>query len=83
MNGISSSFLWFGWYINTLLIYLPVIIIMTILLCGWIVKSGPIIEYSDPLVIFISLFLFVTATVVFIFFITTWFSRRKYSFMFF
>ena len=77
MMGIGSSFLWFGWYINTMLVHLIVIIVMVIFLCAPIVESGPILPFTDPLILFITLFLFVSATIVYVFFISTLVERRK------
>ncbi|XP_069042006.1 phospholipid-transporting ATPase ABCA1 isoform X2 [Lepisosteus oculatus] len=70
--GLSSSTLWFSWFISS---FIPFLISAALLIL--ILKLGDILPYSDPLVIFTFMAAFATATILQCFLISTFFSRAN------
>ena len=72
MMGLPSWLHWIGWFFITSLISLITISIMTI-----VIVVGDIFERVDPMIIFLSLFLYGFSTICFNFAQSTLFSNRK------
>ena len=73
MMGLPSWLHWIGWFFITTLISLITISIMTI-----VIVAGDIFERVDPMIIFLSLFLYGFSTICFNFAQSTLFSNRKF-----
>ena len=92
MMGLPSWMHWICWFINCIGVSTISIIIM-VLLVSLEFKSGTgaVLDYSNPFLIFLFLFLYASSLICFLFIISTFFDRResgkheifKYSFHFY
>ncbi|ODN00384.1 ATP-binding cassette sub-family A member 2 [Orchesella cincta] len=72
--GVSRSAVWTSWFIESFVIML---VSSTILTC--ILKYGKVIEFSDPVLIWVFLVSYTVATICFSFLVSTFFSRANSS----
>ena len=84
MMGLPSWMHWFCWFFNALTTsILSIIIIVVLLSVTWKADTGPILEYSDFVLVFLFIFLYASALTMFLFVISTFFNGRKFSRSFF
>ena len=78
MMGLPSWMHWSCWFINCIAVSTISIIIMVILVsCEFKAGTGAVLDYSNPFLIFLFLFLYASALICFLFIISTFFDRRK------
>ena len=78
MMGLPSWMHWTCWFINCIGVSIISIIIMVLLVClEFKSGTGAVLDYSNPFLIFIFLFLYASALICFLFIISTFFDRRK------
>ncbi|XP_059547910.1 phospholipid-transporting ATPase ABCA3-like [Myotis daubentonii] len=78
MIGLSNWMLWAAYFFTFLMLYL-VIIFLTCLLFFVKMKPLPIIQYSDPSLVFVFLLCFAIATIFFSFMVSTFFSKAHFA----
>uniref|UniRef100_G1Q3H8 ABC transporter domain-containing protein n=1 Tax=Myotis lucifugus TaxID=59463 RepID=G1Q3H8_MYOLU len=78
MIGLSNWMLWAAYFFTFLTLYL-VIIFLTCLLFFVKMKPLPIIQYSDPSLVFVFLLCFAIATIFFSFMVSTFFSKAHFA----
>jgi ATP-binding cassette subfamily A (ABC1) protein 3 len=78
MMGLPSWMHWICWFINCIGVSTISIIIM-VLLVSLEFKSGTgaVLDYSNPFLIFLFLFLYASSLICFLFIISTFFDRRE------
>uniref|UniRef100_A0A4W3GUE0 ATP-binding cassette sub-family A member 1-like n=1 Tax=Callorhinchus milii TaxID=7868 RepID=A0A4W3GUE0_CALMI len=70
--GLRNGVLWFAWFMDNIVILTISSAFLSVLL-----KYGNILRYSDPLILFIFLFIYCVATIMECFLISTFFSRAN------
>jgi len=76
MMGLPSWMHWTCWFINCIGVSIISIIIMVLLVClEFKAGTGAVLDYSNPFLIFIFLFLYASALICFLFIISTFFDR--------
>uniref|UniRef100_T1IS52 Uncharacterized protein n=1 Tax=Strigamia maritima TaxID=126957 RepID=T1IS52_STRMM len=77
MMGLSGFLHWAAWYTKSLLCLLVPVSIMTFLLTMTFSEKIVIIAYSDPIIVFCFLLLYICTTIMFCFAISVFFSRAS------
>eukprot|EP00123_Amoebidium_parasiticum_P018720 comp24269_c0_seq1/m.45256 comp24269_c0_seq1/g.45256 ORF comp24269_c0_seq1/g.45256 comp24269_c0_seq1/m.45256 type:complete len:1770 (-) comp24269_c0_seq1:99-5408(-) len=72
MMGMKSSIYWLGWFLKSLIMHVPAIVISVIIL-----KASGVIEYVNALVLLIFFLLYLICIISFSFMVSTWFSSAK------
>ncbi|GFR62987.1 ATP-binding cassette sub-family A member 1, partial [Elysia marginata] len=70
--GLGNGVHWLAWFINSF-----VVMIITVILFCIICKSGKVLEYSDPTVVFVYMMAFTTSTISLCFLISVFFSKAN------
>ncbi|KAM5199113.1 phospholipid-transporting ATPase ABCA3-like isoform 1-T2 [Hipposideros larvatus] len=78
MIGLSNWMLWAAYFFTFLTFYSVVIFLMCLILFAK-TEPVPIIQYSDPSLIFVFLLCFATVTIFFSFMVSTFFSKVNYA----
>uniref|UniRef100_A0A671GCV0 ABC transporter domain-containing protein n=1 Tax=Rhinolophus ferrumequinum TaxID=59479 RepID=A0A671GCV0_RHIFE len=76
MIGLSNWKLWAAYFFTFLTFYSVVILLMCLV---FFVKPVPIIQYSDPSLVFVFLLCFAIATIFFSFMVSTFFSKVNFA----
>lgn len=70
--GLRSSVHWLGWFITKL-----VLVTVTVTLLTFIMLGGDIIQFSDPVIVWMILMLYGVSTVLFAFMVSTFFGSAR------
>ena len=82
LMGLPSWMHWTAWFVNVIGNCTISIIIIVILICvEFTSEDGAVLEYSDPFLVFIFLVLYASALICFLFTLSTFFDRRKLTFL--
>ena len=78
MMGLPSWMHWICWFINCIGVSTISIIIMVLLVSlEFKAGTGAVLDYSNPFLTFLFLFLYASSLICFLFIISTFFDRRK------
>lgn len=70
--GLGNGVHWVAWFINS-----SILMVITIALLVAVLKGGKILWHSNPVVIFLFLFVFMIATIMMCFLISVFFARAN------
>lgn len=79
MCGIPNWMHWFAWTFNSMiLLTLSVTIVVVLFFTDFMnEEAGPLLSKSNPMIWWITLFLYTLSSTVFCFFISSFFQKRK------
>jgi ATP-binding cassette subfamily A (ABC1) protein 3 len=81
MSGMPNWMHWLAWMMNSMLFLTISVTIVVVLFCSSILNhdAGPIIAHGSPAIWWIVLMLYVLSSTAFLFFISSFFQRRKWK----